>query len=257
VLNNPPAAPGNPGGPCYRCVWPRPPPAESVVSCGEGGILGPVVGTMGLLQALEAIKIITAGPRAESASASASQPNPTLTMFSACSTPQFRSVRLRPRRPDCAACGAQPTISTASLRSGSLDYVAFCGVANPVTVLSENERVGAAEFARLWNGKQGGSRPVLVDVRDRTQFELCNLPGSLNVPWSEFPAVLKRAVGDGGPRPEWLEASDLAVVCKLGNDSQLAARLIMDTGLATGNVVDIRGGFRAWRSEVDDTWPDY
>ncbi|GAB7344537.1 hypothetical protein MBLNU457_2363t1 [Dothideomycetes sp. NU457] len=252
VLNNPPALPGSPGGPCYRCVWPRPPPAESVVSCGEGGILGPVVGTMGLLQALEAIKIIVAGQP----DASLPLPNPCLTMFSAYSTPQFRSVRLRSRRSDCAACGAQPSISAASLRSGSMDYVAFCGVANPVSVLSEHERVGAADFARLWNGKTQGERPVLVDVRDRTQFELCNLPGSVNVPWSEFPAVLKRAVGEG-QRPDWLEAKDLAVVCKLGNDSQLAARLIMDTGLARGNVVDIRGGFRAWRSEVDDTWPDY
>ena len=251
VLNNPPGAQGASGGPCYRCVWPRPPPAESVVSCGEGGILGPVVGVMGLLQSLEAIKILATG--VQEPNTAPQPPNPTLTMFSAYSSPQFRSVRLRPRRADCAACSAQATISEPELRSGSLDYIAFCGVANPVAVLSEHERVGAAEFATHWNG---GARPLLLDVRDKTQFELCNLEGSINVPWAEFPGLLNRAVSEGN-RPDWLNAQDVAVVCKLGNDSQLAARMIMDTGLARGNVVDIRGGFRAWKSEVDDTWPDY
>jgi len=251
VLNNPPGAQGAPGGPCYRCVWPRPPPAESVVSCGEGGILGPVVGIMGLLQSLEAIKILAAG--IQEASTTTPPSNPTLTMFSAYSSPQFRSVRLRPRRADCAACSAQATISEAELRSGSLDYVAFCGVTNPVSVLGDHERVGAAEFSKHWSG---ATRPVLLDVRDKTQFELCSLPGSINVPWSDFPAVLNQAVNEG-QRPDWLDAQDVAIVCKLGNDSQLAARMIMDTGLARGNVVDIRGGFKAWKSEVDDTWPDY
>lgn len=246
VLNNPPRAPGAAdGGPCYRCVFPRPPPAESVVSCGEGGILGPVVGVMGVLQALETIKVIAAGP-------DAMVTQPTLLLFSAFTSPQFRTVRLRSRRADCAACSATYTITPASLTSGSMDYVAFCGVTNPVSVLSAEERVSASDLASVL-ADPADHAPLVVDVRDPVQFELCNLPGSVNLPWQGLQQRLKTEAD----HLETWRGRDVVVVCKLGNDSQLAVQMLKEMNPAVSSLRDVEGGFRAWRSEVDHEWPDY
>src|SRR5690554_1442989 len=119
------------GGPCYRCIFPKPPPADQVVSCGDGGILGPVVGVMGVLQALEAIKLLTAGLKTDDDHDAEFRnskvlPLPSLLLFSANSPSPFRTVRLRSRRQDCFACSTKAGLSAESLTSGSLDYVAFC-----------------------------------------------------------------------------------------------------------------------------------
>ena len=251
MLNNPPAPSGDiGGGPCYRCVFPKPPPAESVLSCGEGGILGPVVGVMGVLQALEAIKLLTA--KAEKLEDMFDEPlKPTLLMFSAYSSPQFRSVRMRSRRGDCAACSAKVTIDRQSLTSGSLDYVAFCGTTTPANVLPPEARVSAIDFARM---PRDGSN-ILIDVRDETQYAMCALRGSVNVPWT-------------GNADSWLHQAEAAgiadadghdryVVCRLGNDSQLAAKALQDRSMMPEAVKDIRGGFESWRKDVDPDWPDY
>ena len=265
VLNNPPRAPGNTdGGPCYRCVFPKAPPAESVVSCGEGGILGPVVGVMGVLQALEAIKLIAGGidrGHPDNTSASSSHPDvssadvkpappPSMLIFSAYTLPQFRNVRLRSRRANCAACSAFATVTPDSLTDGSLDYVTFCGVANPIDVLSPADRLSARDFARLAQTK---ADTVLLDVRDSTQFELCNLPGSINVPWNGFIEKMK----DNEEELQSLRGRDVIVVCKLGNDSQLAVKVLKEMNGGRLNIKDVRGGFRAWRKDVDPSWPDY
>lgn len=266
VLNNPPRVPGSAdGGPCYRCVFPKPPPAESVVSCGEGGILGPVVGVMGVLQALEAIKLFAGGidfghhdditpgssptPDGEHTAPKPAAP-PSLLLFSAYSTPQFRNVRLRSRRQNCAACSAVATVTPESLTSGSLDYIAFCGVTNPVNILDPADRLSAADYATIAQNK---ADTVLLDVRDATQFELCNLPGSINIPWNGFAEKMKE--NEEGLRS--LQGRDVVVVCKLGNDSQLAVQMLKQLNGGRLNIRDVRGGFRAWRKEVDPSWPDY
>ncbi|TKA50444.1 hypothetical protein B0A49_09644 [Cryomyces minteri] len=293
VLNNPPRAAGDvTGGPCYRCVFPRPPPAESVTSCGEGGILGPVVGVMGVLQALEAIKIIVAGipkpfdadrnidistvGREEASDASApTQDPPSLLLFSAYTSPPFRSVRLRSRRKDCMACSASATITRASLTSGSLDYAQFCGVVNPVSVLEKDSRISAndydaqqsmLEWFRQTRGSEvyGAMTDTIVDVREKVQFDLCHFDRAINVPWSEILAddePLKRALEDLSARRQ------ITVVCRLGNDSQLAVRKIRELrrrGGAIGSVetddslvMDIEGGLRAWTRDVDPEFPEY
>ncbi|KAH9828122.1 hypothetical protein Tdes44962_MAKER09469 [Teratosphaeria destructans] len=245
VLNNPPRPPGDAsGGPCYRCIFPRPPPADSILSCGEGGILGPVVGTMGVLQALEAIKLLAAGiehPKPDWIGAETEPPRTTLLTFSAYSIPQFRSVRMRARKADCAACSCQATITRQSLGSGSLDYVAFCGTAAPVNILPPSSRITARDFSRL---PTDGSN-VLIDVRDETQYAICALRGSVNLPWSgNADAWIDNALRSG----VFLEPDkDHFVVCRYGNDSQLAARAVLERlGLS---IKDIQGGFRAWRDE--------
>ncbi|KAK1063995.1 hypothetical protein LTR74_009062 [Friedmanniomyces endolithicus] len=264
VLNNPPRPPGDTnGGPCYRCIFPKPPPAETVLSCGEGGILGPVVGVMGVLQALEAIKLLTAKPAptdpdwamdstADEIATAAEPMRPTMLMFSAYSTPQFRSVRLRSRRVACAVCSAEASITRESLTGGSLDYVAFCGVTTPTNILNPTAQVTATQFSQL---PTDGSN-VLIDVRDETQYAMCALPGSVNVPWTgNADAWLEEAIRVGAVA-ELGDGRDRYFICRLGNDSQLAAKAVMDNVLE-GRAKDIKGGVRAWREEVDPSWPDY
>ncbi|KAK3619814.1 hypothetical protein LTR56_023776 [Elasticomyces elasticus] len=263
VLNNPPQPPGDVnGGPCYRCVFPKPQPAESVLSCGEGGVLGPVVGVMGVLQALEAIKLLASKPNSsitdspmemtDDTSSPEEPVRPTLLMFSAYNTPQFRSVRLRSRRVDCATCSGHPTITRHSLTSGSLDYVAFCGVSNPVSVLSPSSQITPSALSQV---SIDGSN-IVIDVRDETQYAICALPGSINVPWNGSADAWFEQALKSGAIAKHEDGRDRYVVCRLGNDSQLAVKAALDrTGL--GSIKDMKGGFRAWREEVDLTWPDY
>lgn len=275
VLNNPPRPIGDTdGGPCYRCVFPKPPPANSVTSCADGGIIGPVVGTMGLLQALEAIKVITKNNDA-SASATPREP-PLLHMFSAYSSPMFRSIKLRPRRANCAACSAEPTVTLDTLKTGSMDYVFFCGVATPEAVLSPEERISPLEYrtrhpANLASNAVPGSMPhTIIDVREKVQFDICNISNSINIPFSSiFSSSLTARPSDNEDKlPPWLPTDIAApdstdpvyVVCRLGNDSQVAVRKLKELGLDHGGkrfIGDIEGGLHAWRRQVDPEWPEY
>lgn len=246
VLNNPPRPAGdNTGGPCYRCIFPKPPPADSVLSCGEGGILGPIVGTMGVLQALEAIKVLTAKPTTDEVL------KPTLLMFSGYSSPQFRTVRMRSRRAACDACSSQATIVADSLTSGSLDYVRFCGVNSPLEILPSVLRISPAEYLAL----RGHAKSSLIDVRDENQFSMCALKDSTNIPWTD-------------DRDGWLERArqlnalptddeQCFIICRFGNDSQLAVQAIVDLQGPQTKVKDVKGGFNAWHKEVDQNWPQY
>ncbi|KAF1809613.1 Molybdopterin-synthase sulfurtransferase [Eremomyces bilateralis CBS 781.70] len=283
ILNYPPRAPGDSsGGPCYRCVFPKPPPAETVVTCGEGGVLGPVVGVMGVLQALEAIKVIVD----DSHLLSSQSETPSLLLFSAYGTPPFRSIRLRSRRPRCACCSEQPSVSLASLSSGSLDYQLFCGIANPANILNPRERVSPREYAKtLVTTRSVLDRGlpkdhVLIDVRERVQFDLCSIEGSINIPFSQInapvrsnPSTREQSVAsssspstnpdqnamevDGkvseGQRNElvmpWVHfihkaalEKPIYVVCRFGNDSQVTVKKFKEAGL------DLSG--RRWVGDI-------
>lgn len=260
VLNNPPKPPGDlTGGPCYRCVFPKPPPADTVVSCADGGILGPVVGTMGLLQSLETIKVLTK-PAVQNA-----DDRPSLHIFSAYSNPPFRTIRLRGRRANCAACASEPTITLETLQSGSTDYVQFCGSASFPQVLSKDERISVRDFEPIYDSK----KYTLVDVRDPVQFGICNLENSINIPITK---ILQGKLLDDTNTRETLQSllpPDVAsidstdpiyFVCRMGNDSQLAVQKLKELGLDRDGkrfIGDIRGGLKAWKAEVDPEWPEY
>ena len=277
VLNNPPRPVGDPnGGPCYRCVFPRPPPANSVTSCADGGILGPVVGTMGVLQALEAIKVLTS----PACASDAPREPPALHIFSAYSNPPFRAIKLRSRRPNCAVCSTHANVTLDTIRSGSTDYVFFCGAMHPPALLSPSERISPRDYRSkypeisptvLQNG--GTKRPTMIDVREKVQYDICNLDHSINIPISKILAsssTRTRNANDDAPAvlPPWLP-SDIAssessrpvyVVCRFGNDSQIAVQKLKELGIDRGGeryVGDIQGGFRAWREQVDPEWPEY
>ncbi|EQL31153.1 hypothetical protein RJZ56_006458 [Blastomyces dermatitidis] len=291
------------GGPCYRCVFPKPPPAASVTSCADGGIIGPVVGLMGVLQALETIRILT---QTTTTTATPTTP-PTLHLFSAFSNPPFRSIRLRPRRRNCAACSPTAgTITLDSLRSGLMDYVQFCGgVVGPQALLGVEERISAREYWRRYREqlqaeaeaeeevKVEREEPILIDVREAVQFGLGALEGSVNIPMSlilsssssssssstvqsNSNSTAESAANGTHPTsnkatttlPSWYPSSlldanptrPIHVVCRLGNDSQVAVRKLKELGVDRGGerwVGDIRGGLRAWRDEVEAEFPDY
>ena len=219
---------------------------------------------MGVLQALEAIKVLTAKPPptrdddwfmdlTADAAGTEEPVRPTLLMFSAYSSPQFRSVRLRSRRSDCAACSCKATTTRQALESGSLDYVAFCGVSTPLNMLPASARVTAAEFSRL---PRDGSN-ILIDVRDETQYAICALRGSINVPWTgNSDSWYNDAVAKGAISPRE-DGRNRYIVCRLGNDSQLAVKAALDAGGGSATLKDIKGGFRAWKEEVDPGWPEY
>ncbi|KAJ4154125.1 hypothetical protein LMH87_010588 [Akanthomyces muscarius] len=232
TLNSPPSR-----GPCYRCVFPKPPPAESVVGCGEGGIVGPVVGAMGVLQALEAIKLITQGglEPIDGAAADAAMPKQmTMLLFSSMADTMFRTMQ------------------------SSLDYVQFCGVAQPVKLLHPAERIPASDYARI--AADRGSPHLLIDVREKEHFGLSSIEGSINVPISQF--MRSRASTVTGAL-DWMPAdlphsAPIYVVCRVGNDSQVAAKKLKELGLDRNGerfVGDIDGGLRAWRKDVDPTLP--
>ncbi|KAI6093491.1 adenylyltransferase [Hypoxylon rubiginosum] len=253
VLNNPAAAQGaTDGGPCYRCVFPKPPPADSVVSCGEGGILGPVVGIMGVLQALEAIKLIVSGTGKETDSKPQEPVTPSLLLLSATSTTPFRSIRMRSRRPNCFACSAGSTLTLKELGSGSLDYVQFCGVTTPVNVLKPEERISATDYNDII-GEQS-SKGFLLDVREKEHFNIASIPGAVNIPFSTMqsrstPEYISNVIPVDGP---------IYVVCRVGNDSQLVAQQLKEMRLEGDGervIRDIKGGMLAWKHEVDSTLP--
>lgn len=268
ALNTPPTIPGTrDGGPCYRCVFPKPPPATSVLSCGEGGILGPVVGVMGVLMATEAIKIIVAGldkcgeVESNGTEQSMTKELHSLLLYSAYSNPPFRSVRLRGKRARCDACSDKPTITKDSLTSGSLDYAVFCGVADPVNVLSKEERISAEDYAQKLT--TAAKEHLLVDVREKVQFDICNIEGSINIPIAELDSVPAENIDDSihsGLSTLRASSAPIYTVCRFGNDSQLAVQKLKALGYGHGgrrHIGDIEGGFRAWKDDVDPTWPEY
>ncbi|KAK9471256.1 uncharacterized protein V1510DRAFT_381526 [Dipodascopsis tothii] len=218
------------GGPCYRCVVPVAPAAAAVAVCEDAGIVGPVVGAMGVLQATEALRL-AAGLRDPAAP-------PTMLMYAALHRPMWREVRLRGRRPDCAACGAAPTITRAAIAAGAVDYVAFCGAPPPAPPPAA--AVSPAEYAAARAGPH-----TLVDVRERVQFGLCALPGAVNLPLAEL------------DRPEPLAlAGPVYVVCRRGVDSRVAVP-ILQRRLPGVAVVDVAGGLERWARDVDPSFPRY
>ncbi|KAJ4487422.1 hypothetical protein C8R41DRAFT_767937 [Lentinula lateritia] len=230
-------------GPCYRCLFPKPPAPENAGSCEETGILGAVTGIIGNLQALETIKILTG----------LHDYKPTLLLFSALSVPQFRSIKLRSRKPTCPACGQQgKTIGSIS----DIDYVQFCGGATPdweTLGLVETHPRHRIRVKDLKNSIDSDSILHLIDVRPKTEFEICHLPQFTHVPLSDIVANPSSFLPTHPDTPTY-------IICRLGNDSQIAAEALrgLENNANKDRIVkDVVGGLRAWSKEVDPHFPIY
>ena len=154
------------GGPCYRCIFPTPPPPETVGNCSDNGIVGAITGVIGSLQALEVLKIVT-GKQASLQGK--------LIVFSGTQS-SFRTVKLRPKRPDCSVCGENPSITQL------IDYVQFCGAgphdkALDLKVLKRENRISVKEYKEIVDN---GLPHVMLDVREKIQFEICSFEDAIS-----------------------------------------------------------------------------
>jgi adenylyltransferase/sulfurtransferase len=234
---------------------------------------------MGVLQALEAIKVITA-PEVDAASdVTTARPRdpPSLHIFSAYSSPLVRTIRLRSRRANCAVCSAETTVTLDTIKSGSTDYVFFCGSASLPSLLGPEERISALEYnERLSDVTSDPSRlHTIIDVRDEAQFGICSLENSINIPISKILSSGHSAGLQGADDeqqasqvPSWLPSevaslestNPIYVVCRLGNDSQIVVKKMKELGLDQHGkrfIGDIRGGLRSWKEQVDSSFPEY
>ncbi|KAI8910532.1 adenylyltransferase [Powellomyces hirtus] len=229
------------GGPCYRCIFPKPPPAETVTNCSDGGVLGVVPGIIGCLQALEVVKI------AADIGAKFSQK---LLIFDA-TFGSFRTIKLRGRSPACAVCGDEPTITEL------IDYVQFCGSGpsdkTPTQrILKEVDRITVEELGEF---RKAAHSHLLLDVREKVQYDICSLPHSLNIPLAELERRLPdvRAAARHGPNTSG--TLPIYVICRRGNDSQLAVQMLQKTGF--GQAKDVIGGLETWARDMDSSFPTY
>ncbi|XP_077191739.1 adenylyltransferase and sulfurtransferase MOCS3 [Paroedura picta] len=241
------------GGPCYRCLFPRPPPPETVTSCADGGVLGVVPGILGSLQALEVLKI------AMGIGTSLSQ---AMLVFDALEG-RFRHIKLRPRDPNCAVCGDHPSVTALQ------DYELFCGSSatdkcRTLSLLRNEERVSVEEYKRVLDGKV---RHVLVDVRPQAEVDICRLPQAVFVPLSKLQQkdeeslkFLVQRICEARQLSHENTAFPVYVVCKVGNDSQKAVKILQGLSypeLGLISIKDIRGGLMAWAVKINPEFPRY
>jgi molybdopterin/thiamine biosynthesis adenylyltransferase/rhodanese-related sulfurtransferase/molybdopterin converting factor small subunit len=215
------------GGPCYRCLYPEPPPPGLVPSCAEGGVLGVLPGLIGTIQATEAIKLIlgigtTLAGR--------------LLLLDAL-TMEFRTMKLR-RDPACPVCGDNPTVKAL------IDYEQFCGV-KTVSAPASVPEIGVDALKTAIDRNEG---LWILDVREPREFEICRIPGSTLIPLGDLPRRLDEI-------PRGADAPGIVVHCKMGGRSAKAVALLRDHGIT--NVRNLTGGILAWIDRVDPTLPKY
>ncbi|KAF8009105.1 hypothetical protein BT93_J0178 [Corymbia citriodora subsp. variegata] len=233
------------GGPCYRCLFPTPPPTTACQRCSDSGVLGVVPGIIGCLQALEAIKI---------ASTVGEPLVGRMLLFDALSG-RIRIVKIRGRSLLCEVCRENATFTRQQFQE--FDYEKFTqsplSVSAPpkLNLLPEDSRISSKDYSeRLRNGEAH----ILVDVRPEHHFRIVSLPNSLNIPLStlerrvaEISSALKEAEGQ--------RDASLYVICRRGNDSQRAVNYLQKTGFTSAK--DIIGGLESWARDVDPSFPTY
>ena len=257
------------------------------------------MGVMGVLMAVEALKLLTAPPAppahpapSETGPESKDQPQTTkkertnMLLYSAFSPDSpFRTLKLRGRKAGCIGCDpAASSLTLDSLKDGQTDYIAFCGTRN-LDRVTEKEKIDVLEYAKL---REQGKEHVLIDVREEVEWGICKIGGGgVNIPITRFLSELplpgeKR--GRSAETPEWLpgdEKMPIYVVCKQGNDSQVAVRRLKRYLAARrrrgegspvgeskegdddeeeawkGGIWDVKGGLVEWRRLVDKEFPEY
>jgi adenylyltransferase/sulfurtransferase len=217
---------GMPDGPCYRCLYPEPPPPGLVPSCAEGGVLGVLPGIVGSLQALEAIKlIINKGESLEGR----------LVLFDALAM-KFRELKLR-KNPHCPMCGSDRKIHEL------IDYNEFCGIRGeeePDSDLHVPEITPRELKVKL----DRGEHVFILDVREPHEYQICNLSGHL-IPLGELPRRVH----------ELDSAHEIVAHCKSGKRSAQAVDFLRRAGFR--KIYNLRGGILSWSTEVDPTVPRY
>jgi molybdopterin/thiamine biosynthesis adenylyltransferase/rhodanese-related sulfurtransferase len=214
-------------GPCYRCLFPEPPPPGSVPSCSEAGVFGVLPGTIGTLQATEAIKLICGIGQGLSGR---------LLLYDALDL-TFQNIKLR-KNPECKVCSPSPEITEL------IDYEDFCGIS------VDGEEINAAPIKQLsatevQERRSGGEKIVILDVRRDLEQRISIVPGAIPVNLDKLDDVLKQLE----------KTTPTVMVCRTGKRSARAVRRLEKAGFT--NVYNLRGGINAWAREVDPEMYQY
>ncbi len=221
-------ADGKRNGPCYRCLYPEPPPPGEVPSCAEGGVLGVLPGTIAMIQATEAIKVISGMGRSLAGR---------FLRYDAMNM-SFRELKLRPD-PSCPVCSANPTITQL------IDYQQFCGMGRGDNAVStENLEITVAAYAEL---RESGKEHLLLDVREPFELGICQIDGNLNIPLGQLPNRLNELSA-------WKNKL-IITQCKSGRRSMKALETLKKHGFT--NVLNLEGGILGWGQDIDPSITAY
>nr|WP_221308741.1 adenylyltransferase/sulfurtransferase MoeZ [Nocardiopsis mwathae] len=215
-------------GPCYRCLYPEPPPPGMVPSCAEGGVLGVLCASIGSIQVNEAIKLL----------AGFGEPLVGRLMIYDALEMSYRSVKVR-KDPECPLCGKNPTITEL------IDYEAFCGaVSEEAEEAAAGSTITATELKQMMDAQEDF---YLVDVREKNEYEIVSIPGAVLIPKGEFL--------NGEAFAKLPQDRKLVLHCKSGARS--AEALAAAKGAGFGDAVHVGGGVLAWVHQVDPSLPTY
>ena len=221
-------------GPCYRCLYPEPPPPGLVPSCAEGGVLGVLPGVIGVIQATETIKLLTG----------IGEPLIGRFMIYDALRMKFRELKLR-KDPDCPVCGTNPTVTKL------IDYQEFCGMRPNVEQEAADAAAAAGKSAteisslELKARLDRGDKLVIVDVREPHEYQINRIPGSILIPLGEIPRRYAELDQD----------AELVMQCKMGGRSAKAADYLRTVGFK--KVLNLTGGILDWVDKVDPSQPKY
>jgi adenylyltransferase/sulfurtransferase len=212
-------------GPCYRCLYPSPPPPGLVPSCAEGGVLGVLPGIVGTIQACEVIKLIVGGDGGLAGR---------LLLFDAWRM-KFRELKIA-KDPRCPICGDNPSIH------GLIDYEQFCGLNLP----SDEIPIDTITALELKERLDKGEPIQIIDIREPHERAIAKFPGSKAIPLGQ----MARRVGEFDP------SIDAVFLCKIGQRSIFAIRALREVGY-TGRLLNLKDGVNAWARDVDNNLPQY
>jgi adenylyltransferase/sulfurtransferase len=219
---------GSRKGPCYRCLYPEPPSPGEVPSCAEGGVLGVLPGTIALIQATEAIKVLTGMGKTLAGR---------FLRYDALNM-QFRELKLR-RDPTCPVCGDHPTVTQL------IDYQQFCGMGRGQSEEDTSAlEMSVQDYAAL---RERGDKHLLLDVREAFELNICQIDGNVHIPLGQLPARLNELA-------DWKDAL-IVCQCKSGRRSMKALETLKKHGFK--KLVNLEGGILAWGEQIDPSISAY
>ena len=219
-------------GPCYRCLYPEPPPPGLVPSCAEGGVLGVLPGIIGVIQATESIKVMLG----------IGEPLIGRFLIYDALNMKFRELRLR-KDPECPVCGTNPTVTKL------IDYEQFCGIHPEPAATSATGAPTVSDWeitaVELKKKLDAGEKPFILDVREPNEYQINRIPGSVLIPLGELPRRYQELPKD----------REIISQCKMGGRSAKAMDFLKTVGFT--NVKNLKGGILDWVDKVDPSQPKY
>jgi adenylyltransferase/sulfurtransferase len=219
-------------GPCYRCLYPEPPPPGMVPSCAEGGVLGVLCASIGSIQVTEAIKLL----------AGIGEPLVGKLMIYDALEMTYRKVNIR-KDPNCAVCGANATVTEL------IDYEAFCGsISDEAAEAAKDSTISVVQLKEMLDRRAAGEEDfVLIDVREPNEFEIVSIPGAILIPKGE--------ILDGSAFSQLPDDKRIVLHCKVGGRSAEALAAVKAAGYS--NAIHVGGGILAWINQIEPDKPTY